>query len=53
MKVLDITTYLDLLGLALVSAGVGTGLWPFIHGFALIAAGVALILGSYLASRRQ
>lgn len=52
MKQLDLITALDLLGLAFVSAGVGVGLWHFIHGFALIAAGVALILGSYLASRR-
>lgn len=52
MKQLDLTTVLDLLGLSLVSAGIGLGLWPFIQGFALIAAGVALILGSYFASRR-
>ena len=52
MKQLDLITALDLLGLALVAAGIGSGLWPFIGGFALIAAGVALIFGSYLASRR-
>lgn len=51
MKQLDLSAILDLLGLALVVAGVGCGLWPFIHGFSLIAAGAALILGSYLASR--
>lgn len=52
MKQLDLITMLDLLGLALISAGIGAGLWLFIGAFALIAAGVALILGSYLASRR-
>lgn len=52
MKTLDLSTILDLFGLALVAAGLGFGLWQFIGGFALIAAGVALILGSYLASRR-
>lgn len=53
MKRLDITTVLDLVGLVLVSAGAGAGLWRFLGGFALIAAGVALILGSWAAARNQ
>lgn len=53
MKTFDVTTYLDLVGLLLVAAGLGCGLWVFIGGFALVVAGLALIVGSYLASRRQ
>lgn len=52
MKQLDITTALDLVGLTAISVGLAFGLWPFVGGFALVFAGLALILGSYLASRR-
>lgn len=47
----DLTTWLDLLGLLLVVAGVGLGLWPVIGGFALACAGAAAIGGSYAAAR--
>jgi hypothetical protein len=52
VKQLDLTTGLDLVGMALISAGLAWGLWATIGGYALIAAGVALIVGSWLASRR-
>lgn len=51
MKQLDLTTGLDLLGLGLVSAGVGGGLWAWIGAFALAPAGILLIGGSYVAAR--
>lgn len=49
---LDLTTALDLLGLMLVATGLAWGLWAVVGGYALIAAGVALVLGSLVASRR-
>lgn len=51
MKQLDITTALDLLGLALLSAGSAIGLWPFVGGFALLVSGIVLVIGSQIAAR--
>lgn len=50
-KQLDLTTFLDLVGLALVCAGLGVGLWPLIGGFALVCAGIVLVAGSVVASK--
>ena len=50
-KQLDLTTGLDLAGLALVAGGTGAGLWQWVGAFGLVPAGILLISGSYAAAR--
>lgn len=51
MKPFDITDALDLIGVALVACGLAFGLWPYIAGFALVVAGLAVIGSAMLASK--
>jgi len=46
-----LTTILDILGLLLIAAGLTYGLWLQIGPWALIAGGVAVLAGSWLAAR--
>ncbi len=46
-----ITSLLDVLGILLVSGGVGALLWPWNPGVGLIAAGVFITGSSYIAAR--
>lgn len=50
-KQLDLTTGLDLAGLALVAGGTGAGLWHWIGPFGLAVSGAVVVLGSWLAAR--
>jgi hypothetical protein len=45
-----VTTLLDALGLLLVAAGVAGGLWFFVGAWALVAAGVVVLVGSQVAA---
>lgn len=49
---LDLTTGLDVVGLGLVSAGVGGGLWHYIGPFGLVGSGLTLVFSSWLAARK-
>lgn len=41
-----VTTLLDALGLLLIAAGVGAGLYPFLEWWAVSIAGLIVLLGS-------
>jgi len=45
-----VTTALDVLALLAVAGGVGLGLWPVLHGYAVAVAGVVLGAGSAVAA---
>ncbi len=47
------TDVLDVLGLLAVAAGVLLGLWPVVHGWALVPAGAVVIAGSALSAWRS
>jgi hypothetical protein len=46
-----VTTLLDAAGLLLLAAGVAGGAWPYVGAWALSAAGVVVLVGSWLAAR--
>jgi hypothetical protein len=49
---MDLIDTLQLTGLALVSGGIGAGLWQFIGAFGLIISGLTVIGGSVIAHDR-
>ncbi|MFI6700310.1 hypothetical protein ACIBJC_15255 [Streptomyces sp. NPDC050509] len=47
------TTWLDTLGLVLIAAGAGAGVWPLIGWAGLAVAGAVVLAGSALAARQD
>jgi hypothetical protein len=45
------TTLLDAAGLSLIAAGVAGGLWSLVGAWAMCAAGLVVLVGSWVATR--
>jgi hypothetical protein len=46
-----VTTLLDAAGLLLIAAGITGGAWQYVGAWALVFGGLAVLAGSWLASR--